>query len=70
LNLSYIRDLKTITIVDRFGKLIFHKDKSQQPIIWDGKFNDKKLPSASYWYTIELDNGEKINGSILLKNKN
>lgn len=68
-DISYIKDLKSVKIYDRFGKVIYEKDKSQQPIIWDGKYMNKVLPSTSYWYTIEFENGKNKSGYITLKNK-
>lgn len=68
-NISYVKDLKSVYIYDRFGKLIFHKTKNDQPIKWDGKFNGKILPTDSYWYTITLEDGNKFEGYIVLKNK-
>lgn len=68
-NLDYLKELKSIKIFNRYGKLIFHKLKDNQPIKWDGKFNGNILPSDSYWYTIDLINNQKIEGYILIKNK-
>lgn len=68
-NLSYIKDLKQIKIFNRIGRIIFEADESKQPIVWNGKYQLKQLPSDTYWYVIDLDNGEKIQGSILIKNK-
>ncbi|GEM_PF-7102346 len=68
-DVSYIKDLKSVSIFDRNGRTIFNKSKDQKPLIWDGKSNGYLLPSDSYWYIIHLENGEKIEGSIILKNK-
>jgi gliding motility-associated-like protein len=34
---------------------------------WDGKYNEKDLPTADYYYVIELGNGDKYNGVVTLK---
>lgn len=41
----------TITIYDRYGKLI--KQFSSKTIGWDGKFNGVDLFSTDYWFTVE-----------------
>lgn len=66
---SYVKDLKSLHIYDRFGKLVFHKTKNDPTLQWNGKLNGKTLPSGSYWYTITFENGNIIEGHILLKNK-
>lgn len=54
-----------IYIYDRFGKLL--KELHPNSAGWDGTFNDRKLPSDDYWFTIELFNGRKIKGNFSLK---
>ncbi len=64
----------TLLIVDRFGKIIF-KDQGENQFIWRGKqLNGMTLPTNTYWYFMEWKelNSEitnKLQGSILLKNK-
>ncbi|MFK7813756.1 MAG: T9SS type B sorting domain-containing protein [Maribacter sp.] len=53
-----------ILVFDRQGKLLKQLGDGQG---WDGNFNGKKLPSASYWYSIELLNAPTVNGYFLLK---
>ncbi|QLJ56653.1 T9SS type B sorting domain-containing protein [Flavobacterium psychrophilum] len=55
----------TITIFDRFGKLI--KQISPLDQGWDGTDNGQKLPATDYWYTIQFENGKNIKGNFSLK---
>ena len=55
----------TITIFDRFGKLLYSFNPNQQG--WDGKMNDKELFSSDYWFVISLGNGRTIKGHFALK---
>jgi len=68
-NLSYINDLVHVKIFNRLGRIVFEANKDNQPIIWDGKYQLRNLPSDTYWYIIDLENGKKIQGSILIKSK-
>ncbi|MCA4776204.1 T9SS type B sorting domain-containing protein [Empedobacter stercoris] len=68
-DLSYINDLINVKIFNRFGRTIFEATKDNQPIKWDGKYQLRNLPTDTYWYIIDLENGKKIQGSILIKNK-
>ncbi|WP_276976027.1 T9SS type B sorting domain-containing protein [Flavobacterium filum] len=43
----------SITIFNRFGKLIRHITPSQS--IWDGTLNSEKLPADDYWYVLKID---------------
>jgi len=59
----YIQDIDTypqteITVYNRLGVKVFsHKGNYQNN--WDGTFNGKPLPSAPYFYQLDLDqNGE------------
>ena len=40
-------------IYDRYGKLLF--SAINRDAIWDGTFNNAKLPTSDYWYRIVLD---------------
>lgn len=57
----------TLYIYDRYGKMIYTQI-SETEFIWDGTYLGRHLPSSSYWYTIELPDGRKYNGYIVLKN--
>ena len=55
----------TISVFDRWGKKLFFSTSATEP--WDGTFDGKELPTADYYYIIELDNGEKYHGVVTLK---
>lgn len=57
-----------ITIFDRYGKVITKLTKKEH-FTWDGYKDGKVLRSDSYWYSIDLKNGQRIEGFLLLKNK-
>ncbi|MCL9806453.1 T9SS type B sorting domain-containing protein [Flavobacterium amniphilum] len=54
-----------IMIFDRFGKLI--KQISLQSQGWDGTYAGNPLPSADYWYTVELADGRILKGHFAMK---
>ncbi|MDO5656537.1 MAG: T9SS type B sorting domain-containing protein [Flavobacteriaceae bacterium] len=56
-----------VKIFNRYGKLILDK-KVTSDTIWDGTYNGQIVPSASYWYIIEVEDGRKFTGSITVKN--
>lgn len=56
-----------IQVFNRFGKLIKTIDQFDQ-FKWDGKIDGKPIPSESYWYKIDLKNGQQMEGSLLIKN--
>lgn len=64
-NLTGYQNIKEILIFDRFGKkvIILNTDFN-----WNGKVNGRTLPTATYWYKISLENGQIIEGSLLIKN--
>ena len=55
----------SISVFDRWGKKLFFSTSASAP--WDGTFDGKELPTADYYYIIELDNGEKYHGVVTLK---
>ncbi|HEU4497500.1 MAG TPA: T9SS type B sorting domain-containing protein, partial [Flavobacterium sp.] len=55
----------TISIFDRYGK--FLKQISPLSAGWDGTFNQQRLPSTDYWYTIRFDDGRIVKGHFALK---
>jgi gliding motility-associated-like protein len=64
------KDFKA-SVFDRYGKEVY-KASSLQPY-WDGYFQGKKLPTASYWYQITFEDPASKKptlktGWILLKN--
>ncbi|MEA3497406.1 MAG: gliding motility-associated C-terminal domain-containing protein, partial [Bacteroidota bacterium] len=46
-----------IKVFNRWGNEIYQSNGYKIP--WDGNFKGKKLPSGTYFYVIELNNGEK-----------
>lgn len=57
--------VNTISIYNRYGKLIKYLPKNSQG--WDGSFNGQFLPNDSYWYEIILNDREVIRGVFALK---
>lgn len=60
------------SVFDRYGKIIFKADKTNT--IWDGTFQGRKLPTATYWYQLHWEDpanksNVQKNGWILLKNR-
>lgn len=53
-----------VMIFNRYGMLIKHT--KNVPFEWDGRFNDKALPAADYWYSITID-GKIRKGHFSLK---
>lgn len=53
-----------LTVVNRFGTVVF---SSNNATFWDGKFNGKDLPIATYYYTLYLNDDFKVySGWVLL----
>jgi gliding motility-associated-like protein len=69
-------EANSITIINRWGNKVYEAKNygiSTTPKFWDGKANtgvrvgDDELPTGTYYYILELGNGEKpIGGSIYL----
>ena len=63
---SNIFQLNTsITIYDRFGKLIKQLDPLSEG--WDGLFNGHVLPSDDYWFSVKLQDGRIFKNHFALK---
>lgn len=58
-----------IRVVDRNGMEVLNK-KVDGPFTWDGYFQKRVLPTASYWYHIAITDGRVLTGFIMLKNRN
>lgn len=71
--LGYKTDF-TMTIYDRYGVAI-HEANKKNNYTWNGKLGGRKLPTATYWYTITWKENDpkqtpvKFSGWILLKNR-
>jgi gliding motility-associated-like protein len=54
-----------INVFNRYGAAVFASD--HQPVLWDGSCQGKPLPWGTYYYTIDLQNGEKpLSGWVLI----
>lgn len=54
-----------ISVFNRYGQLLYKAKGSGQP--WDGMYNGRPLPVASYYYVIDLKNNfPKLSGWIML----
>ncbi|HLF52018.1 choice-of-anchor L domain-containing protein [Flavobacterium sp.] len=54
----------TVTIFDRYGKLIYNFQGNDSG--WNGKLNAQDLPSTDYWFVVSLENGRIIKGNFSL----
>ena len=53
----------SVIVYNRYGNQLFKTSNAQDP--WDGTFNGKKLPIATYFYIIDLgDNKTRMNGTV------
>lgn len=54
-----------VKIFNRWGNLLYEGAPYTQP--WDGKFNGKPLPAETYYYVIDLNNGqEAFTGTVTI----
>lgn len=63
-NIEYYPESK-LSIFNRWGNLVFEKSGYQND--WSGQYQSNDLPDGVYFYVLELDNGEVINGYISLQ---
>ena len=54
-----------VSVFDRWGQKVYTGDLTSPP--WDGTYDGKNLPTADYYYILDLGNGEKYNGVVTLK---
>ena len=54
-----------VKVFDRWGQEVFFATSTMAP--WDGTFEGKDLPTADYYYIIDLGDGQKYNGIVTLK---
>lgn len=70
--LAYKKNL-VFTVYDRYGNKL-HEASKIRNYTWDGKAYGKKIPTATYWYTISWNENDKNNtetkysGWVLVKN--
>ena len=55
----------TVKVFDRWGQEVFYA--ASKMAAWNGTLGGNALPTADYYYIIELDNGEKYHGVVTLK---
>ena len=55
-----------VTVYNRWGQEVYISQGYYNP--WDGKYNGVDLPTAAYYYVIELNESEKVfNGTVTIK---
>lgn len=55
-----------VKVYNRWGQEVFSSLGYNKP--WDGKYNGVDLPTAAYYYVIELNNSDKVfNGTVTIK---
>ncbi|MFI1771825.1 MopE-related protein, partial [Thalassobellus citreus] len=60
-----LNNISSITIYDRYGKLI--KEVGDLQSGWDGTYKNKPLPTSDYWYLILYNDGRTLKGHFTLK---
>jgi gliding motility-associated-like protein len=53
-----------VHVYDRYGRLVFLSQGTSAQ--WDGTNKGKPMPPATYYYIIDVGNGEKLTGWVLL----
>lgn len=72
-SLAYKKNL-SFSVYNRYGDMVFKGSKANN-FRWDGKYNDQKLATGTYWYQINWNENDarktavKYSGWILIKNK-
>ncbi|MDB5090406.1 MAG: gliding motility-associated C-terminal protein [Mucilaginibacter sp.] len=51
-------------VFDRYGGIVFKSIGYSIP--WDGTYNNKQVPTGTYYYLIDLKNGKKFSGWVLV----
>ena len=57
-----------VDVYNRWGELLFHSEEGY-PVPWDGKFNGEDVPVGTYYFVIDLKDGEfpePISGPITI----
>jgi gliding motility-associated-like protein len=61
-----LKDRLFVSVYNRWGQELF--SSSGYPVPWDGKYNGVDLPTATYYYVIELNESDKVfNGTVTIK---
>ena len=55
----------TVKVFNRWGQEVFYATSKMAP--WDGTFDGKALPTADYYYILDLGDGQTYNGVVTLK---
>lgn len=58
-----------ITVFDRQSTTVLHVITTGS-FEWNGYYNGRPLPTATYWYIIKVSDGRIFQGSLLIKNRN
>lgn len=58
-----------ITVFDRQSTTVLHVITTGS-FEWNGYYNGRTLPTATYWYIIKVSDGRIFQGSLLIKNRN
>jgi gliding motility-associated-like protein len=62
--LSQYPDAK-VSVFNRWGQQVYTGNYATEP--WDGSYDGENLPTADYYYILDLGNGETYNGVVTLK---
>ncbi|MGC6414466.1 MAG: gliding motility-associated C-terminal domain-containing protein, partial [Bacteroidia bacterium] len=66
-NLDEYYPMNKVRIYNRWGEMLFESNEGQYDSVpWDGMFNGKVLPTGSYFYFIDYNNGtgKTLNGVV------
>ena len=66
-NIGHLEEYRncTVDVFNRGGQLVFHSIGYSKP--WPGTYNGSVLPSGTYYYVIDLKNGQKkLSGEVTL----
>ena len=47
-----------VKVFNRWGEIVFESNGGDAYIPWDGMFESEELPVGTYYYVIDLNNGE------------
>ena len=54
-----------VQVFNRWGQRVFYSEKNKE--YWNGKYHNKTLPIADYYYIIEPIEGQAITGRVTIK---